>query len=134
MTARATWKAYELRCAKDLGGMRIPVTGVDRHGADVVTPLFAVQVKLRKALPGWLFDWLSGIRSTAKRQCRIGILVLRKPRQRDEDALVVMSMADFIDLHGAVKPCAAFECYPEAGHSPYIGCARCGRPEDEHAA
>lgn len=100
MTARATWKAYELRVAKDLGGRRIPVTGIDRDGADVVSQMFDVQVKLRKSLPSWLWGWLGGICQTAKGSGRVGILVLRKPRQDDTEALVVMRYGDFIDLHG----------------------------------
>jgi hypothetical protein len=102
MTARGTWKAYELRVAKHLGGRRIPVTGLDRHGADVVTPMFHCQVKLRKALPAWLFAWLDGIVADAKPAGKVGILLLRKPRQDDAEALVVMRYADFCDLHGGV--------------------------------
>lgn len=100
MTARNTWKNAERRVAEDLGGKRIPVTGIDRHGADVVTPMFHVQVKLRKALPGWLWGWLSGIRSDAQPKGKVGILILKKPRQRDNEGLVVMSYVDFVDLHG----------------------------------
>lgn len=100
MTARGTWKAYELRVSKDLGGRRIPVTGIDRHGADVVTPMFHIQVKLRQALPAWLWTWLAGIQGDAKPAGKVGVLVLRKPRQDDADALVVMSYGDFVDLHG----------------------------------
>lgn len=100
MTARGTWKAAERRVAADLGGNRIPVTGIDRDGADVVTPMFHVQVKLRKALPGWLWTWLTGIRSDAKRAGKVGVLVLKKPRQADCDGLVVLSYDDFCDLHG----------------------------------
>jgi hypothetical protein len=103
VTARGTWKAAELRVAKDLGGRRIPVTGLDRDGADVVTPMFHVQIKLRKALPVWLWAWLAGIRGDAKPHGKVGILVLKKPRQDDREALVVMSFADFCDLHGAPK-------------------------------
>jgi hypothetical protein len=103
LTARATWKAAERRVAEDLGGRRIPVTGIDRHGADVVTPLFHVQVKLRKALPAWLWEWLEGIRNDANPQGKVGIVVLKKPRQKDTDGLVVMSYADFCDLHGTPK-------------------------------
>jgi hypothetical protein len=103
MTARGTWKAYELRVAKDLGGRRIPVTGIDRHGADVTTGLFHVQVKLRRALPAWLWDWLDGIRGDATSAGKVGVLILRKPRQEDVDALVVMSYGDFCDLHGTPK-------------------------------
>jgi hypothetical protein len=102
MTQRGTWKAAERRVAEDLGGQRIPVTGIDRDGADVVTPLFHCQVKLRKALPVWLWTWLAGIRGDATPAGKVGILVLKKPRQRDCDGLVVMSYGDFIDLHGAI--------------------------------
>ena len=103
MTARGTWKAYEGRVAKDLGGRRIPVTGIDRHGADVVTPMFHVQVKLRRALPVWLWSWLAGIQGDAKPQGKVGVLVLRRPRQDDAEGLVVMSYGDFVDLHGKVE-------------------------------
>lgn len=102
MTARSTWKAAERRVAMDLGGQRIPVTGIDRDGADVVTPMFHVQVKLRKALPAWLWTWLSGICADAKPHGKVGILILKKPRQADCDGLVVMSFRDFRDLHGKV--------------------------------
>lgn len=103
MTARNTWKNAERRVAEDLGGKRIPVTGIDRCGADVENSLFCVQVKLRKCLPVWLWGWLSGIRGDATPKGKVGILVLKKPRQRDSDGLVVMSYSDFVDLHGTVK-------------------------------
>ena len=74
MTARSTWKASERRVASDLLGQRIPVTGVDRDGADVITPLFHVQVKLRKSLPQWLWDWLRGIVGDAAPHRKIGVL------------------------------------------------------------
>ncbi len=102
MTARNTWKAAERRVATDLGGARIPVTGIDRDGADVVTPMFHCQVKLRKALPTWLWGWLSGIQGDAKPHGKVGILILKKPRQKDTEGLVVMSYGDFVDLHGTV--------------------------------
>jgi hypothetical protein len=103
MTVRATWKAYELRCAKALGGRRIPVTGIDRAGADVVSDMFFYQVKLRKSIPSWLGDWLSGIVGTASDQGKVGVLVLRRPRQEDADALVVLRFSDWRDLHGEVR-------------------------------
>lgn len=102
MTARGTWKAAERRVAADLGGRRIPVTGIDRDGADVVTDMFHCQIKLRKALPAWLWTWLAGIRSDAKPHGKVGILVLKKPRQADADGLVVLSYSDFVDLHGPI--------------------------------
>ena len=102
MTARSTWKNSERRVADDLLGQRIPVTGIDRDGADVVTPLFHVQVKLRKSLPQWLWDWLGGIVGDAAPHRKIGVLVLKKPRQRDAEGLVVLRYEDFVDLVGRI--------------------------------
>jgi|TARA_R110000824_G_scaffold260081_2_gene448742 hypothetical protein len=102
MTARSTWKASERRVAQDLLGQRIPVTGVDRDGADVVSPLFHVQVKLRKRLPEWLWDWLRGIVLDAAPHRKVGVLVLKKPRQRDAEGLVVLRYEDFVDLVGRI--------------------------------
>jgi len=62
--------------------------------------MFCVQVKLRRALPAWLFDWLGGICGTAKITNRVGILVLKTPRMRDAEALVVLRWADWVALHG----------------------------------
>lgn len=83
-----------------MGVERIPVTG-ERHGADAEHDLFAFQFKLRKVLPVYLWDWLSGIRSTAAKKGKTGILVVKRPRQQDCDALVVLSWGDFVDLTGA---------------------------------
>lgn len=102
MTARNTWKAFERVIAADLGGRRIPVSGVDRHGADVETPMFHVQAKLRKSLPAWLFDWLGGICGTTP-DGKIGILILRTPRMKNAEALVVLRYSDWKDLHGKAE-------------------------------
>lgn len=99
-----SWKRVESRIAKALGGKRIPVTGIDRADRDVETSMFYVQVKRRKALPPWLWDWLGGICATAKPNGKIGVLILTKPGQRDREGIVCLRYADFCDLHGAVKP------------------------------
>jgi hypothetical protein len=100
--ADRSWKAYERRCCRDVGTERIAVTG-ERHGADGQTSMFAFQFKLRRALPDWLFRWLGGITETAGRSGKVGILVLKKPRQKDADALVVLRWADWVDLHGPTR-------------------------------
>lgn len=97
------WKAAERRLAALLGGRRIPVTGVDRHGADVESAMFAVQVKRRRSFPAWLDVWLSGICASAKQRKKIGLLVLMTPGKHDKNAMVVMRLSDFRDLHGAVE-------------------------------
>lgn len=90
-----SWKAFERRMCRDVGTERIPVTG-ERHGADGATERFAFQFKLRRALPRWLFAWLRGICDTADRNDRIGVLVLKMPRMRDDDALVVLRWRDWV--------------------------------------
>lgn len=93
-----TWKAFERRMARKVGTERIPVTG-ERHGADARTSRFAYQFKLRRTLPVWLWDWLSGIVSTAG-DGQVGVLVLKRPRERDGEALVVLRWRDWVELHG----------------------------------
>lgn len=96
------WKKFERRCARDMGVQRIPVTG-ERHGADAVTPMFAFQFKCRSMLPSWIFGWLDGITGTAARNDKIGVLVMKTPRMRDTEALVVLRWADWLALHGDIK-------------------------------
>ena len=63
--------------------------------------MFAYQAKVRRALPAWLFDWLGGIVTTAKRHDQIGVLVLNRPRSPRRNALVVLRWSDWCELHGA---------------------------------
>ena len=97
---RGSWKNVERRLAGDVGTTRIPVTG-ERHGADFEDALCAYQVKCRKAIPGWLWGWLDGIRGNAEPRGKVGVLVLKKPRQQDAEGLVVLTWAAWKDLHGS---------------------------------
>ncbi len=75
------WKKAERMLAREVGNEREPVTG-ERAGRDFgKRGMFAYQVKVRRALPAWLFDWLGGIVTTARRHNQIGVL-------------------DWVDLHG----------------------------------
>jgi hypothetical protein len=89
--------------AKALGGQRIPVTGIDRHGADVQHPLFAVQVKHGRRRPKHLREWLDGICGTAAKE-QVGIVVWADNAERLSDAVVLMRFSDFQALHGSVEP------------------------------
>lgn len=93
------WKQFERRCCRDFGEQRIPVNG-EYHGPDGVTAMFAFQFKLRRALPTWLFAWLTGIVNAGKRRGKIGVLVLKTPGMEDRDALVLLRWSDWVDLHG----------------------------------
>lgn len=93
------WKRVELKFARDVGTERIPVTG-EREGADFEDAIACYQSKSRRAIPGWLWGWLSGIGGTAKRKGKAGVLVLHKPGQARAEALVVLTWADWRALHG----------------------------------
>ena len=98
--ADKSWKAYERRLAKALGGQRIPVTGIGRADRDVEAGMFYYQAKLRKAIPKCIRAWSDGICATAKRDNKIGILIMKEPGLHDANALVVLRYQDWLDLHG----------------------------------
>lgn len=95
-----SWKAFERDVAKVLGGQRRPVTGLDRGDGDVFTDQLEVQVKKRAAHPSTnlLREWLDGIRRTAQRRNRIGVVVWKPTGSRTNEALVVMRLDDFTEL------------------------------------
>lgn len=93
------WKRIERDMAKDVQTQRIPVTG-ERHGADFEDALACYQLKSRKAIPGWLWEWHQGICGTAKGKDKAGVVVLHRPGQRRAEALVVLSWRDWTDIVG----------------------------------
>lgn len=102
-----SWKAFERRiAARHHGGQRIPVTG-ERAGSDIVSDMFCIQAKLRKRMPTFLSDWLDGIRAAAAKHGKIGIVIWKTPGRHDDNAVVLLSLKDWQDLHGKVCYTAA---------------------------
>jgi hypothetical protein len=97
------WKKFERRISRDHGVERRPNTG-ERDGSDSMPhPLFAFQMKLRKAIPKCIREWSDGIHGTAKREGKVGVLIVKEPGLRDENALVILRYGDWLDLHGKVN-------------------------------
>jgi hypothetical protein len=96
------WKQFERRCARALGLERIPVTG-ERDGADFRDGMFAYQAKKGRRFPSYLTDWLCGIRATAARSARVGVVIWQDRGKRDADAVVVLAFRDWVELHGRVR-------------------------------
>ena len=94
-----SWKAFERRLARRVGGRRIPVTG-ERDGADVIAGPFCYQAKLRRGMPSYLRDWLRGIVAAGERSGTTGVVVWKAPGARDDDAVVLLRLADWADWHG----------------------------------
>ena len=82
-----------------MGGKRLACTG-EKDGIDVDAGPFVYQAKLRRGLPSYLSEWLRGIVSAGERKGSIGVVVWKAPRARDDDALVVLRLRDWEDLHG----------------------------------
>ena len=97
------WKRLERTVAHALGTTRIPVTGIDRDGADVSHGPFVYQCKLGRRFPSYLRDWLDGIRATGKRTNQVGVVVWREKGTRTADALVCLRWADWVDIVGEPK-------------------------------
>jgi hypothetical protein len=74
------WKAHERMIAKLLGGQRLPVTG--RPSADVVSPRWACEVKLRSRLPLWLVRAIHQSEAAAKETGLAPLLVIVCPQGR----------------------------------------------------
>ena len=58
----------------------------ERDGADFEDALACYQAKSRRAIPGWLWTWLSGIQGTARARDKAGVLVLHRPGQARDAA------------------------------------------------
>ena len=95
-----SWKKFERRLAKRVGGRRLPNTG-EKDGVDVVALPFVYQAKLRKGVPQYLREWLRGIVAAGERSGATGVVVWKAPGARDDDALVVLRLADWQDWHGS---------------------------------
>jgi len=84
--------------ARDAGTERIPVTG-ERAGADAANARFCFQFKLRRVLPLWLWAWLGGIVGSAEVAGKIGVLVVKRPGERDDESVVLMRWKDWLTIH-----------------------------------
>ena len=73
-----------------------------RDGADVIVDgAFCYQAKLRRGLPSYLRDWLRGIVAAGERKGgSTGVVVWKAPHARDDDAVVVLRLADWEAWHG----------------------------------
>ena len=97
--ADKSWKAFERRLARRVGGKRLACTG-EKDGVDVDAGPFVYQAKLRRGLPSYLSEWLRGIVAAGERANAVGVVVWKPPRARDDDALVILRLRDWQALHG----------------------------------
>ena len=93
-----TWKAVEREVARRLGGRRVPITGRQRGDVpDVEHPVWSVEVKHRRVLPGWLHTAMSQA-ICAVRDDQVPIVVLHEAgRLHDGDYVVVRQQPEAAD-------------------------------------
>ena len=101
LVAEKTWKMTERTIAKRLGGERLPVNGRGNQ-PDVQTPWLAIEVKHRKALPGWLKDAVR--QAVARGGRKLPLVVLHEHGASHGEDIVCLRLADFMDWFGAVSP------------------------------
>jgi hypothetical protein len=96
----AAWKAAERQAAKALGGARNS-RGADfsKSAPDVEHALFSCEVKYRKCLPRLLRLGLE--QATRYDRTKPPLLVVKEKGMHG--ALVVMRMADFVDIVGPMQ-------------------------------
>jgi hypothetical protein len=92
------WKAHERMIAKLLGGQRQPNTG--RPSADVLSPRWACEVKLRSRLPLWLERGLGQAEAAAKEMGLEPLLVIVCPQGRGRRAkrLAILHLDALVSL------------------------------------
>ena len=100
---RSTWKARERAVASRLGGERLPVSGRGKDEPDAETPLLCIQSKHGRNRPSYLRSWLDGICRVASERDKVGIVIWSVMNERQDDAVVVLKLKDFEQLHGSVK-------------------------------
>ncbi len=94
-----TWKQAEREVAQRIGGVRTANHALGLKTPDCESDWLSVEVKHRKALPGWLLDALAQARTNASAG-KLSVAVLHQAGQRYDDALVVLRLSDFIDWFG----------------------------------
>lgn len=75
----ANWKREELRVAKMFGTSRALMKGTDEK-SDIISDLFCVDVKLRQRID--IQKHYRELRAAARKEDKIPILVVRRPKDR----------------------------------------------------
>lgn len=97
------WKRQERKLAVRLGGTRVPITGRTRGSApDIAHDVFAIEVKCRKVIPGWLREALAQAKACQRSDAQLPIVLLHEQGQRRDAVIVFMTLSDFEAFNGRV--------------------------------
>ena len=96
-THKSTWKAFERKIAKLMGGARVGCTG---HSAvDVQHPRYEIECKLRQKLA--IASWFEQVKKHSDKSGKIPLLMCRQKHKHT--VFVTMRMEDFLALERGQK-------------------------------
>jgi len=97
--ADKSWKAFERRIARLLGGRRNPLTG-ERAAADVESSRIVGQCKKGRRMPAYLYEWLCGIEGFRDDHApeKAACVIWQQWKAEDLDSLVVLRLRDLLRL------------------------------------
>lgn len=102
----SAWKATELRVAKLLSGVRVPVSGRQRGATpDIQHARFSIEVKRRAAVPLWLFQdaFEQADASNPGHLTPLVIVEWAKGRGHRLERFAVVRLEDFVEIIEGVE-------------------------------
>ena len=99
--ADKAWKRTERQVAKELGGVRVPITGRQRGDApDVAHADYSIEVKYRQRIPAWILDGMEQAIASKTADDDLPVLIIRAKGQGIKKALVCMELGEFKARYG----------------------------------
>lgn len=99
MRSRSNWKAHERTVATLLDGERQPLNG--KHGPDVLSERYSVEVKTRRALPDWITGAMKQAEQGAGERVPLVVLVLAPGRGVKAQRFALLKLEDLREaVHG----------------------------------
>ena len=93
-----TWKKVERKVALYFGGERVPITGRQRGSApDVLHPDLSIEVKHRKALPGWILEAMEQA-EMSRTDGQIAVAILHPKGGTIAESLTVLRCSDMMGM------------------------------------
>ena len=97
-----SWKAFELRISRLLGGKRrgAYVSDGKKGKTDIIKPGWAIETKLLKR-PTYqqMFDACLQAENNAESKLDVPIAIVKKSGKRDKDSLVIMRLETFREFY-----------------------------------
>ena len=98
-----SWKAFERRVAKDLGGRRTSILG----GEDIEHPIYSIECKLLSDIPQWLIKLWTQTAFNCP-DSKTPLAIVKEKNRNDDNAFVILRYIDFKNLINGGKTWVSF--------------------------